>query len=137
MVTSFVHIGGILLTFSYLIIPAVCASYLAESLRRRLLVGWIIATVAGMAGLQAAVQLDVPIGAALVCALGLALLLVMIVPFVKRRLQVNPTAPGAGSVSCVRNSRSSGEYSRVRLLLMNMGTDVQRDPSHRETKQTQ
>jgi zinc/manganese transport system permease protein len=78
VVTNFVHIGGILLTFSYLIIPAVCASYLAESLRRRLLVGWIIATVAGMAGLQAAVQLDVPIGAALVCALGLALLLVMI-----------------------------------------------------------
>jgi zinc/manganese transport system permease protein len=78
VVTSFVHIGGVLLTFSYLIIPAVCASYLAESLGRRLLLGWIIATVAGVAGLQAAVQLDVPIGATLVCALGLSLLLVMI-----------------------------------------------------------
>src|SRR6478752_125226 len=32
VVTSFVHIGGVLLIFSYLVIPAVCASYLVRSI---------------------------------------------------------------------------------------------------------
>src|SRR5207249_716462 len=45
VVTSFVHIGGVLLVFSYLIVPAVCASYLARSLVVRLMIGWAIATV--------------------------------------------------------------------------------------------
>ena len=33
VVTSFVQIGGVLMIFSYLIVPAVCANFLAESLR--------------------------------------------------------------------------------------------------------
>ena len=36
VVTSFVHIGGVLLVFSYLVVPAVCATYLVNSIRRPL-----------------------------------------------------------------------------------------------------
>jgi ABC-type Mn2+/Zn2+ transport system permease subunit len=39
----------------------------------RLAVGWCVATLAGMGGLYASFQLDVPTGAAIVCVLGIAL----------------------------------------------------------------
>jgi zinc/manganese transport system permease protein len=75
VVTSFVQIGGVLLVFSYLIVPAVCANFLADSLGAKLLIGWIAATVASVAGLYASYALDLPTGAAIVCALGAALIL--------------------------------------------------------------
>jgi zinc/manganese transport system permease protein len=76
VVTSFVQIGGVLLVFSYLIVPAVCANFLAESLGARMAIGWLTATVASVVGLYGSYQLDLPTGAAIVCALGLALVVV-------------------------------------------------------------
>jgi zinc/manganese transport system permease protein len=62
VVTSFVRIAGVLLVFSYLIVPAVCGINLAGSLGRRLLIGWLIALIGGVGGLPAEraahVQLD-------------------------------------------------------------------------------
>jgi zinc/manganese transport system permease protein len=83
VVTSFVHIGGVLLTFSYLVIPAVCAIFLVRSLVARFVVGWAIATAASVGSLLVTAQVDLPIGAAIVCALGLALLLVLLAKRVK------------------------------------------------------
>lgn len=79
VVTSFVHIGGVLMIFSYLIVPAVCANLLARSLGLRLVLGWLIATIASIAGLCFAYQKDLPMGASIICALGVALLLVVLV----------------------------------------------------------
>ena len=78
VVTSFVHIGGVLMIFSYLIVPAVCANLVADSLMTRLIVGWLVATVTSIAGLYGSYKLDLPTGAAIVCALGLALVVIMI-----------------------------------------------------------
>ena len=75
VVTSFVQIGGVLLVFSYLIVPAVCANLLASRVVVLLLVGWLIATAAGVLGLYAAYRFDLPTGAAIICVLGAALLL--------------------------------------------------------------
>jgi zinc/manganese transport system permease protein len=75
VVTSFVHLGGVLLTFSYLIVPALCANYLAESLGARLAIGWGVATGASLIGLYVTPKLDLPIGATIVCALGAVLAL--------------------------------------------------------------
>ena len=75
VVTSFVRVGGVLLVFSYLIVPAVCGAYLTRTLLPHLLVGWGVATLASMGGLYASYVLDVPTGAAIVCALGIALIL--------------------------------------------------------------
>ena len=78
VVTSFVHIGGVLLVFSYLVVPAVCATYLTNSIPARFAVGWAIATLASIASLLITAKMDLPIGAAIVCALGLALVLVVL-----------------------------------------------------------
>ena len=76
-VTSFVHLGGVLLTFSYLIVPAVCAVYLAGTIRSQLLVAWGVSTVASVASLWVTAAADLPIGATIVCGLGVVLILVM------------------------------------------------------------
>jgi zinc/manganese transport system permease protein len=84
-VTSFVHIGGVLLVFSYLVVPAVCATYLVNSIGARFAVGWGIATAASVVSLFVTARVDLPIGAAIVCALGVALVLVMIFTSFLRR----------------------------------------------------
>ncbi|HSH92795.1 MAG TPA: iron chelate uptake ABC transporter family permease subunit [Roseimicrobium sp.] len=76
MVTSFLQIGGVLLVFSYLIVPAVCANFLAQRLGILLLIGWVVATLSSVVGLYASYRFDLPTGAAIVCALGLALVIV-------------------------------------------------------------
>jgi zinc/manganese transport system permease protein len=74
VVTSFVQIGGVLLVFSYLIVPAVCGILLAERVRAILVIGWLVATLGGIGGLVASYQFDWPTGAAIVCVLGAILL---------------------------------------------------------------
>lgn len=74
IVTSFVQVGGVLMVFSYLIVPAACGTYLANSLPVRLAIGWLVATLASVGGLYASFKLDMPTGAAIVCVLGLILL---------------------------------------------------------------
>ena len=76
VVVSFVRVAGVLLTFAYLIVPAVCAVMLAKSWKSRLIVGWLVATAASLIGLTASYQLDLPTGAAIVVASGLLLVVV-------------------------------------------------------------
>lgn len=78
IVTRFVLVGGVLLVFSYLIVPAVCANYLTRSLPMQLGFGWVTAIVASLLGLYGSYQADVPTGAAIVCVLGGVLLVVAI-----------------------------------------------------------
>jgi ABC-type Mn2+/Zn2+ transport system permease subunit len=76
VVTSFVHLGGVLLVFSYLIVPAVCAILLTESVAGRLASGWVVATFGGVLGLWASFRLDLPTGAAIVCSLVVVLIVI-------------------------------------------------------------
>ena len=85
VVTSFVQIGGVLLVFSFLIVPAVVANFLAHGLRTKLLIGWATATVASVAGLYASYVLDLPTGAAIVCTLGIALVLTILFTFFREK----------------------------------------------------
>jgi zinc/manganese transport system permease protein len=62
--------------FSYLIVPAICANLLAESMPVRLLIGWLTATIASVVGLYFSFKKDLPTGASIVCALGAALILI-------------------------------------------------------------
>jgi zinc/manganese transport system permease protein len=89
IVVSFVRVAGVLLTFAYLIVPAVCAVMLAESWKSRLFVGWGIAAMASLVGLAASYRMDLPTGAAIVCACGLLLALVSIYVSIRPR-----TGPG-------------------------------------------
>ena len=76
VVTSFVRIAGVLLVFSYLIVPAVCGINLAGTLAKRLLIGWIIALIGGIGGLYFSFYWDLPSGAAIVCTFGALLILI-------------------------------------------------------------
>ena len=78
VVTSFVRIAGVLLVFTYLIVPAVCGINVARSLTQRMIVGLVVALVGGVVGLMASYQWDLPSGAAMVCAFGVLLVLVAV-----------------------------------------------------------
>jgi zinc/manganese transport system permease protein len=85
VVVSFVRVAGVLLTFAYLIVPAVCAVMLAQGWVARLVVGGAIASIASLLGLFASYRLDLPTGAAIVCACGLMLILVGAAGALRRR----------------------------------------------------
>jgi zinc/manganese transport system permease protein len=73
VVTSSVAIAGVLLVFCYLIVPSVAAMLYAESIGRRLAIGWTMGTVVSALGIFLSVQLDLPTGATMVCTFGLVL----------------------------------------------------------------
>ena len=85
VVTSFVRIAGVLLVFSYLIVPAVCGINLAQRTANRLLVGWFIALLGGVAGLFLSYWWDLPSGAAIVCTFGALLILISLVALWQHR----------------------------------------------------
>ena len=84
VVTSSVAIAGVLLVFSFLIIPAAIGVMFADSLSRQLAIGWISGTLVSAAGLAASFVFDLPTGAAMVCAFGASLALAgVLYPFLR------------------------------------------------------
>jgi zinc/manganese transport system permease protein len=85
VVTSFVRIAGVLLVFSYLIVPVVCGINLARSIPARLLLGWAISLIGGIAGLYLSFWWDLPSGAAIVCTFGALLIVISLFSLLRRR----------------------------------------------------
>ena len=75
VVTSSVSIAGVLLVFSYLIVPSVGAMLYADTIGRRLAVGWTMGTVVSALGVYLSLYLDLPTGATIVCTFGLILII--------------------------------------------------------------
>jgi zinc/manganese transport system permease protein len=73
VVTSSVRIAGVLLVFSYLIVPALAGVLLGGSLPARLAIGWGFGALVSVIGMIASAALDLPTGAAVVCAFGATL----------------------------------------------------------------
>jgi zinc/manganese transport system permease protein len=84
VVVSFVRLAGVLLTFSYLIVPAVCGTMLAQQWMKRLTIGWGVAAAASLLGLWTSYKMDLPTGAAIVCASGVLLAIVSVVAAARR-----------------------------------------------------
>jgi zinc/manganese transport system permease protein len=76
VVTSSVRIAGVLLVFSYLIVPATVAALLTNSVSGRLVIGWSLGFAVSVLGLIASAAWDLPTGAAVVATFGLAAALV-------------------------------------------------------------
>ncbi|HSA60070.1 MAG TPA: metal ABC transporter permease [bacterium] len=74
VITSSVQIGGILLVFSFLIVPALCSMLFYGGLRGRIFMGWAVGTVTSVGGIAASYFWDLPTGPAIVAGFGLALL---------------------------------------------------------------
>jgi zinc/manganese transport system permease protein len=75
VVTSSVRIAGVLLVFSYLIVPALAGILLARGIGARLAVGWAFGAVVSVLAMLASAVFDLPTGATVVCAFGVSLLL--------------------------------------------------------------
>ena len=96
VVTSSVAIAGVLLVFCYLIVPSVAAMLYADSIGKRLAIGWTMGTVVSALGVYLSLQLDLPTGATIVCTFGLILI---IMAAVRPLFRARP----ADEVSSVRN----------------------------------
>jgi zinc/manganese transport system permease protein len=84
VVTSSVALAGVLLVFSFLIIPAAIGVMFASTLSRQLAIGWTAGVLTSAAGFAASFAFDLPTGAAIVCAFGAALALAgLVYPFVR------------------------------------------------------
>jgi zinc/manganese transport system permease protein len=75
VITLAVSVGGVLMVFAYLVAPTILAVDAADRWRSRLLVSWITALLASAAGLGASYHWDLPAGPAVVCTLGLFLVI--------------------------------------------------------------
>ena len=81
VVTSSVQIAGVLMVFSYLVIPAVCAMLFTDRIGLRLIIGWGIGTFTSAAGLLASYYVTIgdtqglPSGSSVVVAFGIVLIL--------------------------------------------------------------
>jgi zinc/manganese transport system permease protein len=74
VVASSVRIAGVLLVFSYLIVPALAGVALGGTIMARLLIGWGFGALVSVLGIVASAALDLPTGATVVCVFGVTIL---------------------------------------------------------------
>ena len=75
VVTSSDRIAGVLLVFSFLVVPSVAALLFSNKIRMRLALGWAIGFLASVLGMAVSYYLDFPTGASVVCMFGVILVL--------------------------------------------------------------
>lgn len=73
VVTSSVKIAGVLLVFSFLVIPASCAFLFGRAVKEQLFIGWTIGFLASISGMAASYLFDLPTAPTIICLLGLIL----------------------------------------------------------------
>ncbi len=79
VVTSSVRVAGVLLVFSYLIVPALAGVALGGTVATRLIIGWAFGTLVSILGMVASAAFDLPTGATVVCTFGLTLLVFAVI----------------------------------------------------------
>jgi len=73
-ITAAVPVAGVLLVFTFLVVPAVIAFLFSRNPRVLVAISWTMGTVASAAGLYLSFRLDMPTGPLVVCIFGLTLL---------------------------------------------------------------
>ncbi|MEK6608186.1 MAG: iron chelate uptake ABC transporter family permease subunit [Myxococcota bacterium] len=76
VITRSVPIAGVLLVFSYLVVPATCAAMLCDRFRARLAVAWVVGMLASAGGIALSYQSDLPTGPSVVACFAALLILV-------------------------------------------------------------
>jgi len=81
IVTSSVQMAGVLLVFSYLIAPAVCAMLFFRGIAPRLWFGWAVGLLASVVGIMLSLPacFDAPVGGRIVVAIGGLLVLLLFI----------------------------------------------------------
>ena len=75
VITLAVPIAGVLMVFSFLVVPAVIANLFAEDKRRLTVISWATGALASIIGLWLSYTKDLPTGPLIVCMYGLLLVL--------------------------------------------------------------
>jgi zinc/manganese transport system permease protein len=122
VVTSSVRLAGVLLVFSYLIVPAAVATLLATSVPARLLIGWGVGALVSAAGLWASFAWDLPTGAAVVTSFG-ALMALVALGLGAHRLARGVRAQGVGALRSVGALLALAIAGAGLLLLVFPGMD--------------
>jgi zinc/manganese transport system permease protein len=73
IVTSSVHIAGVLLVFSLLVIPPVIGLFFARTSGKRLAIGWSVAVAGAIIGILGSLKMDMPTGPSIMVSLILML----------------------------------------------------------------
>jgi zinc/manganese transport system permease protein len=85
MVTRSVAIGGVLIVFSFLIIPGACAALFVDRLRNQMVIAWIVALIVSVIGVGISAVADLPTGSTLVATFGAALIVSLLLALSIRR----------------------------------------------------
>lgn len=83
VIVKSVAIVGVLLVFSYLVVPAVIAQMFSDTVMGRLLLGWLLAIGASVLGIIWSFYSDYPTGPAVVVMLGLFLIFFSVVYYIQ------------------------------------------------------
>ena len=112
VVTSSVRIAGVLLVFSYLIVPALAGILLGRTVAQKLAIGWAFGTLVSVLGMVASAVFDLPTGATVVCAFGATLVAFWLATRTSRRLAALGTRGVALSDAGRAAGRRGGSRSR-------------------------
>ena len=85
VITVSVEIAGVLMVFAYLVAPAIIALASRSSWTARIGIAWLVGLTASAGGLLASYHWDLPSGPAIVCVLGLLLVVFALGRLVRRR----------------------------------------------------
>lgn len=78
VVTSSVKIAGVLMVFTFLIVPSVAAILFSRALSIRLIIGWVLGFFASCLGIALSYFFDLPTGATVVSSFGVILVILSI-----------------------------------------------------------
>ena len=85
VIASSVQMAGVLLVFSFLIVPAVFSALFSKRLGVRLVLAYGLGAVVSAAGLWSSFKFDLPTGATVVVTFGVALLLGVFATLIRSR----------------------------------------------------
>jgi zinc/manganese transport system permease protein len=85
VITLSVQIGGIVVVFAYLIIPATISAIISSRLVVQLIIIWAVAATASITGLLFSYYLDFSIGPAIALFLGCELIIVSLINYIRRK----------------------------------------------------
>lgn len=88
VVTSSVHIAGVLLVFSFLIAPAICAILCSNKFSARIAIGWLVGAGTSILSILASYYWNLPTGPTVVCAFGCILPLFMLAKILRPGTQL-------------------------------------------------
>jgi zinc/manganese transport system permease protein len=87
VVTAAVEVAGVLLIFSYLVVPAACAMLISSRIKTQMIIGWTIGAAVSLTGLFLSAAFDLPTGAAIVCTFGALFIVFLVLVMIKRPKQ--------------------------------------------------